>query len=56
MKLSDMKDVLYSRRGEVQFATLYDTKLNADVDAGSVDYIVSTYGDEDVKHIEAFEN
>lgn len=56
MKLSDLKDILYSRRGEVQFAILYDMERNIDIDAGSVGYVVSAYGDKEVKHIEAFEN
>lgn len=56
MKLQDLKNILYSRRRGVQFAILYDRAKNADIDTGTIDYIVKTYGEKEVQHIEAFEN
>lgn len=57
MKLKDLKSVLYSSRGSVQFAILYDSKTNADIENGcSIDFAVENHGDKDVIRIEAFEN
>jgi hypothetical protein len=56
MKLNQLKTILRSCRGSVQFAILYDSQTNADIDNGSIDYIVEQYGEKEVKRIEAFEN
>ena len=57
MKLKDLKTILYSSRGGVQFAIVYDREKNADLENGcSIDYAVEKYGDRTVHHIEAFEN
>lgn len=56
MKLGELKTILYSHRGCIQFAILFDSKKHADVASGSIDYIVETFSDEEVKHIEAFES
>lgn len=56
MKLKELKPVLRSNRGSVQFAILYDSKTNSDIESASIDYIVENYGDKDVIRIEAFEN
>lgn len=57
MKLCDLKTILYSSRGSVQFAIVYDIATNADIEAGcSIEYAVEHYGDKEVKHIEAFGN
>lgn len=56
MKLNELKTILKSNRGSVQFAILYDSKANADIDNGSIDYIVECHGEKEVKRIEAFEH
>lgn len=56
MKLKELKTILYSNRGNIQFAILYDRNANADIETGSIDYIVEKYSEKEVKHIEAFEN
>lgn len=56
MTLKQLKTILYSSRGSIQFAIIYDSKTNADIATGSIDYIVENYGDKEVKHIEASEN
>ena len=57
MKIKDLKSVLYSSTGSIQFAVLYDSELNKDIVQGSsIDYIVHNYGEKDLKHIQAFED
>ena len=57
MKLKEMKSVLFSRRGSVQFAIIYDLEKNEDIENGcSIEYAIKHYGEKEVKHIEAFEN
>lgn len=57
MKLRDLKSVLYSDRGCIQFAIVYDHERHADIAAGcSVEYAVKEFGDKEVKQIGAFEN
>ena len=57
MKLKDLSCVLYSTRGSVQFAIVYDQEKNADLISGcSIDHAVKEYGDREIKRIEAFEN
>lgn len=56
MKLNELKNILQSNRGCVQFAILYDSKKNADIDNGTIDYIVANHGEKEVIRIEASEN
>ena len=57
MSIKDLQSVLYSNRGHVQFAILYDSETNADIEQGcSIDHIVEHHGDRELKRIEAFEN
>lgn len=57
MKLKELRTVLYSNRAGVQFAIVYDSKTNTDIESGcSIDYAVKKHGDKEVIHIEAFEN
>lgn len=57
MKLKDLSNVLYSTRGNIQFAIVYDQEKNADIASGcSIDYAVEKYGERELKQIEAFEN
>jgi hypothetical protein len=57
MKLKDLKSVLYSSRGAIQFAIVYDQEKNRDLENGcSIDYAVEKYSDRTVHHIEAFEH
>lgn len=56
MKLNELKSILYSNRGSVQLAILYDSKTNTDIASGIIDYIVANFGEKEVIRIEAFEN
>ena len=57
MKLKELKSILYSSRGSVQFAIVYDQEKNTDLASGcSIDYAVKEYGERELKRIEAFEN
>ena len=57
MKLKELESILYSTRGFVQYAIVYDSKQDVDVASGcSIDWAVKTYGEADVVRIEAFEN
>jgi hypothetical protein len=57
MTLKSLEPVLYSTRGNIQFAIVYDREANADIENGcSIEYAIKMHGDKEVKHIEAFEN
>ena len=57
MTINDLKSILYSTTGSIQFAILWDSKTNNDLENGcSIDYVVKNYADYEIKHIEAFEN
>lgn len=56
MKLKDLKQILYSNRGSIQFAVMYDSKTNTDIERGTIDNIVANHGEKEVVRIEAFEN
>lgn len=56
MKLKDLQGILYSIRGCIQFAILYDSKTGLDIITASIDHIVAEYGEKEIKHIEAVEN
>ena len=57
MKLKELHEILRSKSRYIQFAIVYDTKKNADVESGcSIDYVLEKYENTEVKHIEAFEN
>jgi hypothetical protein len=54
MKLKDLKPVLYSLCGDVQFAIVYDWEENRDLENGcSVEYAIDKYGDRPVRRIGA---
>ena len=56
MKLETLKTILYSNRGQVQLATLYNSKTNTDIDNGTIDYIVNKYSNVKIIRIEAYNN
>ena len=57
MKLKALKSILYSTRGCVQFAIVYDSEKNTDIENGcSIEYAVKKHGEKEVMHIEAVEN
>ena len=57
MKLKDLECVLYSNRGNAQFAIIYSQDKNRDLENGClIDCAVKKYGESEIKHIEAFEN
>lgn len=56
IKLSSLRDVLYSTRGYVQMAVIYDDVNDEDIDEGTVEGIIDAYGDYPIKHIEAWKD
>lgn len=57
MLLKDLKSVLFSNRGSIQSAIVYDLEKNKDVAFGcSIEYAVKTFGDFEVKQIQADSN
>ena len=57
MKIKQLKNVLYSTTGNIQFAIVYDSKTHKDLENGcSIDYAVKHYGDRELIRIKAFEN
>ena len=57
MKLDELKSILYSNTGNVQFTIIYDSKTNTDLENGcSIEYAMKIYGEKTVKRVEAFEN
>ena len=57
MKIKDLKDILYSNRGNIQSAIVWNIETNADIANGcSIDYAVEHLGELELLHIEAFEN
>lgn len=54
MKLKDLKDVLHSQTGNIQFAIVWDYNTMKDLENGcSVDYAVAEYGKRELKQITA---
>ena len=54
MKLKDLKEVLYSQTGNIQFAIVWDYNTMQDLENGcSVDYAVKEYGEKELKQITA---
>jgi len=57
LKIKDLRKVLFSNKGAVQFAIVYDSNKHADLENGcTIDYVVAQYGERELKRIEAFEN
>ena len=52
MQLKELKSVMYSVTGDIQFCIIYDCKTNADIEYGcSAEYAYKHYGDREVKRI-----
>lgn len=57
MQVKELKSVLYSLRGCVQFAIVYDYTQNADLVSGcSVEYAIKEYGERELHRISASDN
>jgi hypothetical protein len=60
MKLKDLRPILYSATGEIQWAIVYDLEKNEDLEYGcSIEFAVTHYGGCEVKRISScynFEN
>lgn len=57
MLLSQLKPILCSYHGSIQFAVLYEMVSNTTlVDGATVDYIVENYPDVVVKRIQAYDD
>ena len=54
MKLKDLKEILKSPEGDVEFVVLYNKAQYKTLDEGSsVDYLIQKYGESDVVRIYA---
>ena len=53
MKLKDLAGILYSDRGEIQMANVYDCELHLDLDECSVDHAVEYWGECNIDRIQA---
>lgn len=52
MKLKDLKPVLHSSIGDIQFVSLYDSKLNMEIQSCcSFEYALVNYGDREVSRL-----
>jgi len=51
MKLSELESVLYSVRGDITFAIVWDAQKCCDIEECPVDYAIYAYGDWTVKRI-----
>ena len=57
MKLKELASVMYSTRDKIQMAIVYDQTKNEDVELNcSIDYAIETYGEHEVKRIQAYGN
>lgn len=57
MKLKELKNILYSNRGNIQSAIVWNIESNADLANGcSIDYAVEHLGELELLHIEAFKD
>ena len=54
--LKDLKSILYSSHGNIQFGVLYDPSIDSDIDSGTVEYLVETYPDVVVTRLQAYES
>ena len=54
MKLKDLKSILYSDTGAIQWAIVYDHNKNEDLEKHcSIEFAVAHYGEYEVKRISA---
>lgn len=57
MKIKDLKSIIYSKTGDIQFVIIYDWATNTDIaNECSMEYAICNYGDKEVKRITAYEN
>lgn len=57
LTLNDLRGILYSNRGNVQFAIIWDSKTGRDIENGcTIEYAIKNYGKRVVTRIEASEN
>lgn len=53
MKIKDLKGLCYSSHGLVQMAVLYDYNSQRDVSEGSIEHIISNYGELELTRLQA---
>lgn len=57
MKLKDLKPILYSTTGGIQWAVVYDLEKNEDIErCCSVEFAIAHYGECEVKRINSYYN
>lgn len=55
MKLKELKPILQSHTGYIQWAIVYDCKTNKDIEYGcSIDYAIKNYGELKVERIQSY--
>lgn len=54
MKFKDLKSIIYSKTGDIQFVIIYDQATNTDIASEcSIEYAICNYGNKEVKRITA---
>ena len=57
MKLKELKSILFSNRGDIQWAIVYDYTNNVDLtEECAIEYAIANYGDRIVHRISASDN
>lgn len=56
MQIKDLKGIAYSSHGDLQMAVLYDYNTQKDVSAGTVEHIISNYGELELTRLQAYEH
>lgn len=56
MKLNELKPILWTQIGEIQFAVIWDATKHCVIDKLTVQGATKKYGEQVVKQITAFEN
>ena len=54
MKLRELKSILYSQTGNIQWAIVYDLETNTDIARCSIEGAVANYGGYEVKRITSY--
>ncbi len=54
MKLKELKGIMHSSTGRIQWAIVYDLMENKDLENGcSIEYAIENYGEKEIKNIQA---
>lgn len=56
MKIKDLAGIAYSTHGDLQMAVLYNYNTQKDVATGTVEHIISNYGELELTRLQAYEH